>query len=160
MNDDRYFDVINRSTHANFHIDMTKLYDDYYTVEMVNGDRTNVNVVLPDDDNSGSNNDDNTNNNNGGNNGNTDNIGDTTSKFPVYSITKSVLSAIFGQLIDQRIIKDEYDKIDKYLDLTSIKDPEIKTQIKIDRARAFFVKVVTTHLSTHGSTLSTLLCFC
>ena len=32
------------------------------------------------------------------------NIGDTTSKFPVYSITKSVLSAIFGQLIDQSII--------------------------------------------------------
>ena len=55
------------------------------------------------------------------------NIGDTTSKFPVYSITKSVLSAIFGQLIDQKIIEDEYDKIDKYLDLFSIKDPEIKT---------------------------------
>ena len=69
--DARYFDVINRSTHANYHIDMTKLYDDYYTVEMVNGDRTNVNVVLPDDDNSGSNNGDNTNNNNGGNNGDT-----------------------------------------------------------------------------------------
>ena len=69
--DDRYFDVINRSTHANYHIDMTKLYDDYYTVEMVNGDRTNVNVVLPDDDNSGSNNGDNNNNNNGGNNGDT-----------------------------------------------------------------------------------------
>ena len=31
MNDDRYFDVINRSTHANFHIDMSKLYD-YYDV--------------------------------------------------------------------------------------------------------------------------------
>ena len=60
------------------------------------------------------------------------NIGDTTSKFPVYSITKSVLSAIFGQLIDQNIIEDEYDKIDKYLDLIRIKDPEIKTQIKID----------------------------
>ncbi len=69
--DARYFDVINRSTHANYHIDMTKLYDDYYTVEMVNGDRTNVNVVLPDDDNSGS-------NNGGNNNGNTDNTGDTT----------------------------------------------------------------------------------
>tara|TARA_Y100000994_G_scaffold245208_1_gene246443 strand:+ start:388 stop:1458 length:1071 start_codon:yes stop_codon:yes gene_type:complete len=60
------------------------------------------------------------------------NIGDTTSKFPVYSITKSVLSAIFGQLIDQKIIEDEYDKINKYLDLTSIKDLEIKTQIQID----------------------------
>ncbi|MEC9090686.1 MAG: amidohydrolase family protein, partial [Candidatus Thermoplasmatota archaeon] len=31
MNDARYFDVINRSTHANFHIDMSKLYD-YYDV--------------------------------------------------------------------------------------------------------------------------------
>ncbi len=61
--DARYFDVINRSSHANYHIDMTKLYDDYYTVEMVNGDRTNVNVQLPDDEvNSG----DNTDNNDGG----------------------------------------------------------------------------------------------
>jgi len=31
MNDDRYFDVINRSTHANFHVDLSKLYD-YYDV--------------------------------------------------------------------------------------------------------------------------------
>jgi hypothetical protein len=31
MNDDRYFDVINRSSHANFHVDMSKLYD-YYDV--------------------------------------------------------------------------------------------------------------------------------
>ena len=31
MDDDRYFDVINRSSHANFHIDMSKLYD-YYNV--------------------------------------------------------------------------------------------------------------------------------
>ena len=66
--DDRYFDVINRSTHANYHIDMTKLYDNYYTVEMENGDRINVNVQLPEDDtNSG-----------GTNNGNTNNGGDTT----------------------------------------------------------------------------------
>ena len=79
--DARYFDVINRSSHANYHIDMTKLYDDYYTVEMVNGDRTNVNVVLPGDDNSGNNNGGGTNNNNdntGDNSGNTDNNGDTT----------------------------------------------------------------------------------
>ncbi len=48
--DARYFDVINRSTHANYHIDMTKLYDNYYTVEMENGDRVNVNIQLPDDD--------------------------------------------------------------------------------------------------------------
>ncbi len=78
--DARYFDVINRSSHANFHIDMTKLYDDYYTVEMVNGDRTNANVVLPDDDDSGNNNGGNTDNNDntGDNSGNTDNTGDTT----------------------------------------------------------------------------------
>ena len=63
--DARYFDVINRSSHANHHIDLSKLYDNYYTVEMVNGDRTNVNVQLPEDSiNSG---------NNGNNNG-----GDTT----------------------------------------------------------------------------------
>jgi hypothetical protein len=31
MNDDRYFDVINRSTHANFHVDLSKLYD-YYDI--------------------------------------------------------------------------------------------------------------------------------
>ena len=31
MNDVRYFDVINRSAHANFHVDMSKLYD-YYDV--------------------------------------------------------------------------------------------------------------------------------
>ena len=45
--DERYFDVINRSTHANYHIDLSKLYSDYYTVEMINGDRINVNVQLP-----------------------------------------------------------------------------------------------------------------
>ena len=63
--DARYFDVINRSSHANYHIDMSQLYDNYYTVEMVNGDRTNINVQLPDDTiNNGNNNNDN--NNNGG----------------------------------------------------------------------------------------------
>ena len=68
--DERYFDVINRSTHANYHIDLSKLYDNYYTVEMVNGDRVNVNIQLPED-----------NVNNGGNtnNGNNNNGGDTTS---------------------------------------------------------------------------------
>ena len=68
--DERYFDVINRSTHANYHIDLSKLYDNYYTVEMVNGDRVNVNIQLPEDT-----------VNNGGNtnNGNNNNGGDTTS---------------------------------------------------------------------------------
>ena len=67
--DERYFDVINRSTHANYHIDLSKLYNNYYTVEMVDGDRVNVNIQLPED-----------NVNNGGNtnNGNNNN-GDTTS---------------------------------------------------------------------------------
>ena len=61
--DARYFDVINRSSHANYHIDMSQLYDNYYTVEMVNGDRTNINVQLPDDTiNNGNNNNDNNNN--------------------------------------------------------------------------------------------------
>ncbi|MEC8541162.1 MAG: EF-hand domain-containing protein, partial [Candidatus Thermoplasmatota archaeon] len=65
--DDRYFDVINRSGHANFHIDLSKLYDDYYTVEMVNGDRTNINIQLPEDNaNTGNNNGGTTNNNNAG----------------------------------------------------------------------------------------------
>ena len=64
--DARYFDVINRSAHANYHIDMTKLYDNYYTVEMVNGDRINVNVQLPDD------------NTNTGNSGNNNGGEDTT----------------------------------------------------------------------------------
>ena len=45
--DERYFDVINRSIHANYHIDLSKLHSDYYTVEMTNGDRINVNVQLP-----------------------------------------------------------------------------------------------------------------
>ena len=45
--DERYFDVINRSTHANYHIDLSKLYSDYYTAAMTNGDRINVNVQLP-----------------------------------------------------------------------------------------------------------------
>ena len=31
IGDDRFFDVVNRSTHANYHIDMTKLYD-YYDI--------------------------------------------------------------------------------------------------------------------------------
>ena len=39
LGDDRFFDVVNRSSHANYHIDMTKLYD-YYDVEYdTNGNR-------------------------------------------------------------------------------------------------------------------------
>ena len=39
MEDERYFDVINRSAHANFHIDMSELYD-YYDIDYdANGNR-------------------------------------------------------------------------------------------------------------------------
>ena len=39
LGDDRFFDVVNRSAHANYHIDMTKLYD-YYDIQYdANGDR-------------------------------------------------------------------------------------------------------------------------
>jgi hypothetical protein len=82
--DERYFNVINGSSWANTHIDLSQLYD-YYTVEMdVDGDRTSAGVTLPEDDgttggNSGNtggndNNDDDTNT---GNSGNTDNTGNT-----------------------------------------------------------------------------------
>ena len=48
--DQRYFDVINRSSWANTHIDLSKLYD-YYAVEMdEDGDRTSAEVTLPQDD--------------------------------------------------------------------------------------------------------------
>ncbi|MBK70917.1 MAG: hypothetical protein CMB43_00580 [Euryarchaeota archaeon] len=59
--DARYFDVINRSSHASYHIDMSNLYNNYYTVEMINGDRTNINIQLPDDANNGNNDNDDTN---------------------------------------------------------------------------------------------------
>ena len=39
MDDARYFDVINRSAHANYHIDMSKLYDYYDIAYDANGDR-------------------------------------------------------------------------------------------------------------------------
>ena len=65
--DERYFDVINRSSWANAHIDLSKLYA-YYDIPMdADGDRTGVNVVLPDDD-----------TNTGGNTGNTGGNSDGT----------------------------------------------------------------------------------
>ncbi|MGY8746349.1 MAG: amidohydrolase family protein, partial [Candidatus Poseidoniales archaeon] len=39
MNDDRYFDVINRSVHGNYHVDLTKLYDYYDIAYDANGNR-------------------------------------------------------------------------------------------------------------------------
>ncbi len=65
--DERFFDVINRSSWANTHIDLTKLYD-YYDVAMdADGDRTNVAVTLPTDE-----------ENTGGNSGNDNNGADDT----------------------------------------------------------------------------------
>jgi hypothetical protein len=73
--DQRYFDVINRSSWANTHIDLSKLYD-YYAVEMdADGDRTSAEITLTEDDgttggNSGS-------GNTGGNGGTGDGTGST-----------------------------------------------------------------------------------
>ena len=39
-------------------------------------------------------------------------VGNINTKYPVYSITKSVLSAIVGQLIDLQFIDNEYSHID------------------------------------------------
>ena len=48
--DQRYFDVINRSSWANTHIDLSKLYD-YYAIEMdADGDRTSAEITLTEDD--------------------------------------------------------------------------------------------------------------
>lgn len=65
--DERYFDVINRSSWANTHIDLNKLYA-YYDISMdADGDRNGVNVDLSTDPaNTG---------NTGGNDGNTGNTG-------------------------------------------------------------------------------------
>ena len=73
--DQRYFDVINRSSWANTHIDLSKLYD-YYAVEMdADGDRTSAEITLTEDDgttggNSGT-------GNTGGNGGTGDGTGST-----------------------------------------------------------------------------------
>tara|TARA_Y100000768_G_scaffold367614_1_gene330860 strand:- start:51 stop:845 length:795 start_codon:yes stop_codon:yes gene_type:complete len=87
--DERYFDVVNRSTHGNTHVDLTKLYA-YYDIPMDDGERTGVNVDLDtdpqQDGTSGNSNNDNTDNsgsNDGSNdadtsdNTNTGNTGDT-----------------------------------------------------------------------------------
>ncbi len=71
--DERYFDVVNRSTHGNMHVDLTKLYA-YYDIPMDAGERTGVNVDLDtdpqQDDTSG-----NSNNDDSDTNGNTDDTG-------------------------------------------------------------------------------------
>ena len=108
--DARYFDVINRSSHANYHIDMSQLYDDYYTVEMVNGDRTNINVQLPDD----------TINNGNNNNDNSNNGGDTTTlPGPVDNNTVDNDDDMFSDLPD-----------DQFTDETEA-DQATKNQLKL-----------------------------
>jgi hypothetical protein len=104
--DDRYFDVINRSTHANYHIDLTELYDNYYSVQMVNGDRTNVNIQLPDDDtNTGGNNGGND-NNGGSNNGGSNNGGDTTTLPGPTDNNTDDDDDLFGVLPDEQFIDE------------------------------------------------------
>lgn len=86
--DERYFDVINRSSWANTHIDLTKLYD-YYDISMdADGDRNGINVELntdeQQDDTSGNSNNDDTddtgsNDNSNDNTDNTDTNDDTNS---------------------------------------------------------------------------------
>ena len=108
--DARYFDVINRSSHANYHIDMSQLYDNYYTVEMVNGDRTNINVQLPDD----------TINNGNNNNDNSNNGGDTTTlPGPVDNNTVDNDDDMFSDLPD-----------DQFTDETEA-DQATKNQLKL-----------------------------
>ena len=122
--DDRYFDVINRSTHANYHIDLTKLYDNYYTVEMLDGDRINVNIQLPDDNtnsgtnNNNGNNNNNDNNNNGNSNTGNSNTGDTTTN-PGDTSDTTDDDDVFGELPD-----------DQFIDETAA-DESTKNQLKL-----------------------------
>jgi len=78
--DERYFDVINRSSHANTHVDLTKLYS-YYDIQMdTDGQRTGSNVDLSTDPVNNGNTGGNGNSGNTGgndNSGNTDTIGNT-----------------------------------------------------------------------------------
>ena len=54
--------------------------------------------------------------------------GDPDTKYAVWSVTKSVISALFGLLIDQNILQDEFIKIDSFYPL--LNDP-LKQKIKI-----------------------------
>ena len=79
--DERYFDVVNRSTHGNTHVDLTKLYA-YYDIPMDDGERTGVNLDLgidpqQDDTSGNSNDDDSDSNGNSNTDGNTDDTGST-----------------------------------------------------------------------------------
>ncbi len=72
--DERYFDVLNRSSHGNTHVDLSKIYA-YYEIPMDNnGQRTGINVDLTTDPaNSGNTGG----NDNSGNTGGNDNSGNT-----------------------------------------------------------------------------------
>ncbi len=63
-------------------------------------------------------------------------VGNINTKYPVYSITKSVLSTIVGQLIDQKLIDNEYSHIDSYLDISIYKNPEVKRKIRVNHLLA------------------------
>ena len=56
------------------------------------------------------------------------NQGDADTKYPVWSVTKSVISALFGQFIDQSILKDEFIEIGSFYPL--LNDP-LKEGIKV-----------------------------
>ena len=56
------------------------------------------------------------------------NQGNADTKYAVWSVTKSVISALFGQLIDQSIIKDEFIEIGSFYPL--LNDP-LKERIKV-----------------------------
>ncbi len=58
-------------------------------------------------------------------------IGDADKRYPVYSVTKSVLSAAFGKLFDQELIEDENITIDAFLNMYDYNDPEIKSTISV-----------------------------
>jgi hypothetical protein len=92
--DERYFDVVNRSTHGNTHVDLTKLYA-YYDIPMDDGERTGVNVDLDtdpqQDETSGNSNNDNTDDtgSNDNTNDNTDTNDDTNTNVDTDDSTNS-----------------------------------------------------------------------
>ena len=56
------------------------------------------------------------------------NEGDADTKYAVWSVTKSVVSALFGQLIDKNILQDEFIEIDSFYPL--LNDP-LKQKITV-----------------------------
>jgi CubicO group peptidase (beta-lactamase class C family) len=56
------------------------------------------------------------------------NQGDADFKYAVWSVTKSVISALFGQLIDQNILKDEFIEIGSFYPLLN---DSLKERIKV-----------------------------